>query len=452
MKKRFLIVTLIIVAIAAIMIAINSKRNEPQTALKDKVVVVINDGPKETDKDGIKRFKEEIAEFNLLYPNIEIKWTARPYSPDSFSTSMAGGTAEDVILVWATEGYIADRGYALDLTEMINQWEDKDKLNLDILKPFVRNGRYYAFPCNGYIMGMCYNKKLFRQAGLDDNAPADWGSFVEYAKKLTDREKGIAGFGIMGKDAQAGWGLLNWIWQAGGDFEKEENGKWKAAFDEPEAIEAMQFLKDLRWKHDVLQTNLLALMDDLRKSFSAGQLGMFFGTNDTVPGLVQYGMKLSDIGMGLLPEGPGGRANQMGGSYFIINPKSTKKVQEAAFKWLTWYSLKMQDPERLGEYGESYRKLNKVWYISALPIFNTSNKELDAVKEEYKDVLVDYPEVWQEAAKYIKPEPPYFCQQLYSEYLSPALQAVLTNKNANPADLMTKAARGFEDRFLKRVK
>ncbi len=451
---------LIIVAAALLAVGIFSRNGEKKSAaVAGKVVVMINNGPKETNKVAVQRLKEDIARFNKIYPDIEIRWTDRPYSPDSFATSMAGGTAEDVISLWATEGYVVERGYALDLTEMLNDWQEKAQINKDVLAPFVRDGRVYALPTDGYLMGLIYNKKLFRQAGLldgDGNAevPANWDEFVAVAKKLTDKKGGVSGFGIMGNGAQAGWGFLNWVWQAGGDFELERSGFWQAVFAEKEAVEALEFVKNLRWKHDVLQSSLLSTSQDLQARFASDQIGMIISAQDVVPALVnQYGMKLENIGVALLPAGPAGRANQMGGNYLIINPKRPREVQEAAFKWITWRVLGSAAPERIKEKGEDLRRQGQIDALTALPIFiGQTDKKAREAAAPYKDVLVDFPEIWNEAAKYMRTEPPFFCQQLYSEYLGPAVQAVLTEKDSDPKILLAKAARGFQERFLNGIK
>jgi ABC-type glycerol-3-phosphate transport system substrate-binding protein len=425
------------------------KRKEEASSGKGKVTVVISGGPKETDTIEVKRTKEKIVRFNKEYPEIEIRWTDRGYSPDSFTTSMIGGTAEDVINLFATEGYMADRGYALDLSEMINQWKYSAQLNREMLEPFRRGERFYAIARNGYIIGMIYNKKLFREAGIVE-PPTNWHELTAAAKKITNRKKGVAGFGVLGKDAEAGWGLLNFVWQAGGDFEKEENGRWKAVFDEPEAIRGLEFIKDLRWKHDVFQTNLLATRQDLLPRFAAGQIGIIYAAQDQIPILVnQYGMKLEDIGMALLPAGPAGRANQMGANYSIINPNSKPEVQQAAFKWIMWSLLDELSKERISEKGEDLRKRGQVGMLSVLPIFNGDIAgRAQAAAKEYSDVFISFGDIWQEAVKYMRTEPPMFCQQLYSEYLGPAVESVLTERTADPARLMKKAAQDFETRFL----
>jgi alkanesulfonate monooxygenase SsuD/methylene tetrahydromethanopterin reductase-like flavin-dependent oxidoreductase (luciferase family) len=136
----------------------------------------------------------------------------------------------------------------------------------------------------------------------------------------------------------------------------------------------------------------------------------------------------------------------------MINPKSPVEVQEAAFKWITWKILGAMDPERIQENGEDLRRQGQIGTLTAMPIFigETDRKAREAAAP-YSDVLVDFPDVWKEAAKYMRPEPPFFCQQLYSEYLGPAVQAVLTKRDADPQALLAKAARGFQERFLNQM-
>ena len=107
------------------------------------------------------------------------------------------------------------------------------------------------------------------------------------------------------------------------------------------------------------------------------------------------------------------------------------------------------EPERIRERGEDLRKEKQIGTLTALPIFTREvDKRMRDAAKEYSDVLVDYNEVWVEAAKYLRPEPPFFCQQLYSEYLGPVLQELLTKKTAKAIDLLSVAAKGFQERFL----
>ena len=201
--------------------------------------------------------------------------------------------------------------------------------------------------------------------------PANWDEFVETAQKLNNKQKGIAGFGIMGNGAEAGWGFLNWVWQAGGDFQREIDGTWQAVFAEPEAVKALEFVKDLRWKYDVLQSTLLATSQDLMARFASDQIAMMFAAQDRIPALVnQYGMDLENIGVALLPAGRCRTSEPDGRQLFdIINPNRPPEVQEAAFKWITWMILGSMDPERIRENGEDLRKQGQIGALTALPIF-----------------------------------------------------------------------------------
>ena len=81
------------------------------------------------------------------------------------------------------------------------------------------------------------------------------------------------------------------------------------------------------------------------------------------------------------------------------------------------------EQERIRERGEDLRKEKQIGTLTALPIFTGEvDKRMRDTAKEFSDVLIDYNEVWIEAAKYLRLEPSFFCQQLYSEYLGPVLQ------------------------------
>ena len=61
---------------------------------------------------------------------------------------------------------MAERGYALDLTDFIEEWEYKVQINQDVLTPFNRDDRIYFLPYSGYVMGLFYNKNSKKQGLL----------------------------------------------------------------------------------------------------------------------------------------------------------------------------------------------------------------------------------------------------------------------------------------------
>ena len=275
--------------------------------------------------------------------------------------------------------------------------------------------------------------------------PETWDEFLQDAIKLTDKKKNRAGFGYCGATGAAGWYFLNWVWQAGGDFEQKRNGKWTAVFNEPAAVKALQFLKDLRWKYNVLQSEILIDNDGQFKVFATEQIAMGMFTPEWIPILVEkYHMDINDIGVTILPAGPAGRVNQCGGSYVIANPMINKSKQDAVWKFMTF----AYDTEIFEEVTKLRKKQGRIIGFPQLSAFQGERKKVyEQIIDKYRNVPA-YDRFANEASLYARPEPPFFCQQLYSEGLSPAVQSVLTNKNADPQKLLDDGVKQFQKRFL----
>jgi ABC-type glycerol-3-phosphate transport system substrate-binding protein len=424
------------------------------TSPQGTITITVNNGPREGDKNAEEETRVYLALFNKKEPNIKVKMSSWQFTPETFLTKMAGGTCTDVIGMFATEGIgVAEKNLALDMTELIKSWEGYQYLNPAILVPYTVNERYYGLPAgpySGYIMGLFYNKKLFKSAGIVDKngeakPPETWDEFVTDAVKLTNKKKNISGFGICAATGAAGWYFLNWVWQAGGDFEQKQGNKWVAVFNEPPAIQALQFLKDLRWKYDILQSNFMIDSEESFKQFAGNQIAMVMMTPEWIPILVEkYGVDVNNIGVTILPAGPAGRFNQMGGGYAIINPTISKEKQNACFKYITF----SHDTEAFETITKLRKQQGRIVGIPQLSAYQGERKELyDRILDKYRNIPV-YERFRDDASKYVKAEPPFYCQQLYSEALSPAVQAVLTDKNADPKKLLDTAAAMFQSRFL----
>jgi multiple sugar transport system substrate-binding protein len=435
-----------------------NQQNNGSSSPQNIITITVNNGPREGDKNAEEETKVYLELFNKRYPNIRVKMSSWQFSPETFLTKMAGGTCTDVVGMFATEGIgVAEKNLALDLTNRIKAWEMYPDLNPAILAPYTVNDRYYGIPAgpySGYIMGLFYNKKLFKAAGIVDNKgeakpPETWDEFVATAVKLTDRKKNISGFGICAATGAAGWYYLNWVWQAGGDFEQKKGKKWVAVFNEPPAVKALQYLKDLRWKYDVLQPNFLIDNEEAFKLFASDQIAMAYMTPEWIPILVEkYGVDINNIGVTILPAGPAGRVNQMGGGYAIINPTISNEKQDACFKYITF----AHDTEALEAITKLRKQQGRIVGIPQLCAYQGERKKgYDQIVDKYRNIPL-YERFRDEASKYVKAEPPFYCQQLYSEALSPAVQAVLTNKNAEPKKLLDDAVKTFQTRFLDTIK
>ena len=437
--------------LAMLLIGCGGDKTQPQSTSK-KIVISINNGAREGEDNRLEEQRQYNEAFMKRYPEASLYFDTWQFSPETFMVRMSGGNCTDVVGVFATEGTVViEKGLAADITDLVKTWDKYPFVNQTVVKSITHNDRIFGLPVGGaggcYVMTLFYNKDIFKEAGFE-KAPDTWEELVEYGKKLTDRSKGRAGFGILGEKGGAGWHFLNWVWQAGGDFEVKKDGKWQAVFDSQEAVSALQFVKDLRWKHNILQEDVLCNNDDLFELFASERIAMAFFTPEYLEHLkIKYKMDIDKIGIALMPAGPGGRANQMGGAFSIVNPTIPKEKQQWAFKAITFdYELDAIELKcRIA------REQGRIVGHGVLPVFHGEYQDkVDAIIDKYRTVP-SQKELMQEAAKYVHTEPPYYCQQLYSECLGPAVQTVLTKKDADPQKILKDAAAEFQKRYLDKI-
>lgn len=118
------------------------------------------------------------------------------------------------------------------------------------------------------------NKKMLDEAGLKVPESWTWDEFREYAKKLTDPSKGVYGFGIPGaaqNDLGFSWNYFSFAFQNGASFIKDG----KAAFNSPEGVEALDFLKNMMDEGIMPPSTPSFTAKDVVDAFGSGKLAMW---------------------------------------------------------------------------------------------------------------------------------------------------------------------------------
>ena len=189
---------------------------------------------------------------------------------DKIQNLYAGGVAPDV---WEPDAARfpawAERGSFADVTAMARRDQGKG-FDLNDVWPNYRKAAEWQGKLHGVLSrftvnAFFYNQDLFARAGL--RAPDDswtWQTMLDAAKRLTGGEQ----FGFL----MANWN--HWVWMAGGEVLTERGGKWRSAMGAPPAVEALQFLSDLRHTHRVWPTTEQMGGLDAIKLFTAGRLAM----------------------------------------------------------------------------------------------------------------------------------------------------------------------------------
>jgi len=411
------------------------------------VTVTINNAPPENQPAALKTYNEVVKRFEQMHPNITIKADSSSWDPKTFPAQLAAGTLDDAFLVPFTEpkGIIA-RGQAANITEYIKRWPYFSSFNPGILQ-IVQDakGQIYGIPSGGYALGLVYNRTFFQKAGLDpDKPPATWDELRDYAKKLT--ASGRAGFVETSKDNQGGWHFTAWMDSAGaGDkLEVEQNGKWTAIFSNPTGVAVLNLLKEMRWTDKSMGERQLLNQDDTQQMIATGQAAMAIEAGDAFSNIKQKfeDVNMGDFGFGILPQN-GGNATLTGGAAWMFNPKSSPDVLAAAVEWVLYHDFDLTNYEDTLKANQASGLL-----IGApeLPIFTGAfqTKRQD-LTNQYANAPVNNYRPFTEGMANIKlvPEPPANTQQMYAA-LDTAVQAILTDKNADPKQALDKAQQQFQ--------
>lgn len=428
-----------------------------------KIKVTIGDWPADTDSTSAV-YKEYMKQMNELYPEIEIIPDTSTGNATSYVTRAISGQLPNLYVISYTEANnVIKNGFCADITEACEEYNFAQSLNPLVLDKVKKDGKIYGIPQTAYALGLACNKEMFEQAGLVNpdgtlKYPQTYDELIETAKIIKEKT-GQAGVVFPTMNNQGGWIFSNVAWSYGVDFmEQDENGKWKATFDTQACVDALQYIKDLKWVHNVLPDNAFVDIDEERKLFASNQAAMYI-IHPTERMLVKnYSMNKDNICFARVPAGPAGRYTLMGGNFYAVSPESTPEQIDALFKFL---EIKGHSPKASDEIKESnglsMKKDNEenvpVMKKPAFPLWiNNERVELDA---QLRAMYANVPE--ENFADYssfidvmVHEEEPQCAQELYS-ILDAGIQQVLTDKNADCASIVKEMANNFQKNHLDKL-
>ena len=401
--------------------------------------------------------------FEKNNPDVVIEPDTWVYNLKTFYAKAAGGQLPTVFDSAFTEiPQVVDAGYAADLTEVLKKRGYDGMFNEKIIETVTRDGKIYSMPRNAYVLGLACNIELFEKAGLLESdgtpkQPKNWDEVTEFAVKIKETT-GVPGLVLTTANNAGGWIFTNIAWSFGTDFmEKDKDGKWKATFDSKECAEALQWVKDLKWKYDVLPSNTLIDNGEVRKVFGTESAAMFISAGNIPPLCVQYGMDVDKIGMMALPAGPKRHVTLFGGGVSFVSEGATEDQIDACVRWYeSLYNYKVTDEYKKNKENEMKRQLDEGQLIGIKGMSVWSSKsETNRFENELIDKYANsnpnhvrlYNEFVANCPAEIQAEEPVCAQELYA-ILDSCIQAVLTNKNANPAEILKKANADFQANYL----
>lgn len=196
----------------------------------------------------------------------------------------------------------------------------------------------WALPIGNLVQALYYRKDLFHAAGLDpEKPPQDWEELLEYSRILTIPEK--SQFGMLFPLGHAiSWGAYFLLVSNGAEaMHMDENGRWGAAFNSPQAAESIYYfwrlMREPFERDGKIIVGAAGLHGNATVEWNRGKVAMRAATLDSdMLGTINPQL----VGIAPLPKSPigsqGGEVNaRMLGVFTGSTPE--QKIEVARFIW-----------------------------------------------------------------------------------------------------------------------
>lgn len=256
-----------------------------------------------------KVFKKIAEGFEKKHPKVDVKYVNVPFgeAQNKFkNAAQAGSGAPDVIrseVAWTPEfaslGYLAP----LDGTAAL---KDQDDFLKQAAASTKYEGKTFAVPQVIDSMGIFYNKKMFKDAGVEP--PATIADLKTVSKKIKDKT-GKTGLYLRGDDS---YYFLSFLYGEGGDL--VDAGSKKVTVDNAEGVKAFGVVKDLV-DSGAAKTDATDGWENMMQSFKNGDAAMMingpWAVADTLTGK-QFTDK-ANLGISTVPAGSAAQGAPQGG-------------------------------------------------------------------------------------------------------------------------------------------
>ncbi|MFF5501893.1 extracellular solute-binding protein [Streptomyces roseolus] len=274
-----------------------------------------------------KVFKKLAEDFTKKHPKVTVKYVNVPFgeAQNKFkNAAQSGSGAPDVIrseVAWTPE--FADLGYLapLDGTAAL---KDQDDFLEQAAASTKYNGKTYAVPQVIDSMGIFYNKKIFKEAGVA--VPKTIAELKTVSAAIKEKT-GKTGLYLRGDDPY--W-FLSFLYGEGGDMVDAANKK--VTFDDPAGVSAFKTVKDLVDSKAAI-TDATNGWDNMQAAFKDGKVAMMingpWAVADTYAGK-EFADK-ANLGIAPVPAGSAGQGAPQGGHNLAVYAGSKNLDASYAF-------------------------------------------------------------------------------------------------------------------------
>jgi multiple sugar transport system substrate-binding protein len=340
-------------------------------------------------------YLQEVGNMYEAETGITVNISQEPWGSfgDLFFTEMAAtGDAWDMVVVDLTD-FLVGEGIADTVTSATLTYYGEYPTG---------SGRYWAFPTEGDADGWAYRKDLFEDPdemsafesayGYALAVPGTYEEFWDIANFFTRPDEGLYGVAIytqMAYDAIT-MGVENTMFSWGADW-KDENNNVLGIVNSPEAVDSVQFYRDL---YECCQVPGLsdAFFTETNDALISGQAVMAMNYFAFFPALASSEVNpYADVtGYFVNPAGPGGAHHAaLGGQGMSIINYIDDDRKEASRDFIRWFAQEDIQAEwgRLGGYTCNENVLATQEFLDATP-FNPAFAETMGIVKDFWNVPV----------------------------------------------------------------
>jgi len=279
------------------------------------------------------------------------------------TSTMAGKPAAQVFCLqpnWAMMLINRKLLYPVNSSKAVDFTSSKPvEWNKDVIDSLTFDGKAYAFSIgygtSRHATGLFFNKRLFREAGLDPNLPYDmqkagtwtWDAFLDLCKKLTRdiNNTGIIDTYAMTQDLSTD--ILDALVASNGAnyIGRDAKGKFTNATNTPEFLQALQFGIRLKNEGVLKPRPEISNWDWYKSEFTDGKTAMLVSPEWMANDL--QNMK-DDWGYVIFPKGPSAKNYRYSTDENVMAIPSTYKpdeVDKILYAVQLWYTPVDQDSD-----------------------------------------------------------------------------------------------------------
>ena len=278
MSRREFLTLAGVVAACALLAACGFGGGAPTTNSGDQVQLVYQDWSSAWFPPMVEEMMEK---FHESHPNIRVFYTSDPADVENtMLAEMAAGTAPDVFQgcctffpIWAQEGF------TLDLRPFIEQDLDEsftaDWDPAQYASFLTKDGLRYAVPKYHGALALYYNKDIFDEYGVAyPDGSWDHDDYLSAMKRLTHDRDGDGSTDLWGSMIDVSWDRIQVHVNGWGGHLVDPDDPMVCRMAEPEAMEALEWIRARIWDDGVIATDLNVQALGTREAFLGGRLAM----------------------------------------------------------------------------------------------------------------------------------------------------------------------------------